>query len=286
MAFNPLFWRQDNVFRSQTQRFLKTISFATLTLACLLVALPAYADIQTREITHKLGSVELKAFVAYDDAIEGKRPGILVVHEWWGHNEHARNRARMLAELGYTALALDMYGDGKLADHPKKAGEFMNAAFKDWEGSQAKFNRAMEILKSEPTVDAERIGAIGFCFGGAVSLRMARGGADLDGVVAFHSALPDQPPVSQGGVKASILVINGSEDGFLPADRVAGFMKEMFEANADVTYINLKGVKHSYTNPQADEFRQKFNIDSLVYDKQADERAWKSMQAFFERVFQ
>nr|WP_144079242.1 dienelactone hydrolase family protein [Nitrospina sp. Nb-3] len=265
---------------------MKTILLTALALACVVAALPAHADVQTKEITHKLDGVELKAFVAWDDAIEDKRPGILVVHEWWGHNEHARNRATMLAELGYTALALDMYGDGKLADHPKKAGEFMNAAFQDWQGSQAKFNRALEILKSEPTVDGERIGAIGFCFGGAVSIRMARGGADLDAVVAFHSALPDQPPVSKGDVKASILVINGSEDGFLPADRVAGFMKEMFEANVDATYINLKGVKHSYTNPQADEFRQKFNIDSLVYDKQADERAWKSMQEFFERVFQ
>lgn len=259
---------------------------AALVLAYVFNTVPfAHAEVQTQEIRYEVNGTALKGFLAYDDAVQGKRPGILVVHEWWGHNQHARNRARMLAELGYTALALDMYGEGKLADHPKQAGEFMNAAFKDWEGSQAKFNKAREILQNHETVDAGRIGAIGFCFGGAVSIRMARGGADLAGVVAFHSALPDQPPVQKDDVKASILVINGSEDGFLQADRIAGFMKEMFEANADVTYMNLKGVKHSYTNPQADEFRERFGIANLVYDKQADERAWAAMQNFFERVF-
>lgn len=276
------------MFPFQLHTVLKSIFLpAALALVCVLGSAPfAHAEVQTKTIRYEVNDVELQGFLAWDDAVKGKRPGILVVHEWWGHNEHARNRATMLAELGYTALALDMYGDGKLAGHPKEAGEFMTAAFENWIGSQAKFNKAKEILQQQDTVDADRIGAIGFCFGGAVSIRMARGGADLDAVVAFHSALPDQPPVKKGDVEASILVINGSEDGFLAPDQVAAFMKEMFEANADLTYMNLKGVKHSYTNPKADEFRKKYDLANLVYDKQADERAWAAMQKFFERVFQ
>jgi dienelactone hydrolase len=248
-------------------------------------AVSAQAGVQTKEIEYSSGGTTLKGYLAWDDSVKGKRPGILVVHEWWGHNEHARDRARMLAELGYTALALDMYGDGKLANHPKKAGEFMNAAFKDWEGSQAKFNAAKKLLQSQVTVDPERIAAIGFCFGGAVSLRMARGGADLDAVVAFHSALPLVPPVSAGQVKAAVLVLNGADDTFLDPKTVATFKKEMSAATEDFKYVSLKGTRHSYTNKQADEFSKKFNIPALKYNQAADEQAWAAMQKLFKRVF-
>ena len=258
--------------------FLQLVFIATLNLATI-----AHAEVQTQEVDYTYNNTTLKGYLAYDSAIKGKRPGILVVHEWWGHNEHARDRARMLAEIGYTALAVDMYGNGKLADHPKKAGEFMNAAFNDWKTSQARFNKAREVLQSHKTVDAGRIGAIGFCFGGAVSLRMARGGADLDGVFAFHSALPLQPAISN--MKASVLVINGSQDGFLKPETVGSFSSQMMAGNADFTYMSLAGIKHSYTNKQADEFSKKFNIPALQYSKQADERSWAAMQSFFQRVF-
>ena len=185
----------------------------------------AQAGLQTRDIEYTQNGTTLKGYLAYDDAVKGKRPGILVVHEWWGHNEHARDRARMLAEIGYTALAVDMYGNGKTADHPEKAGEFMSAAFKNWEISRARFNKAKELLQSQKTVDPERIGAIGFCFGGAVSIRMARGGADLDGIVAFHSALPLEPAITN--MKASVLVINGSKDAFLKPEVVGTFSSQM-----------------------------------------------------------
>lgn len=245
----------------------------------------ANAGIHTEAVKYSSGGVQLTGFLAYDDTFKGKRPGILVVHEWWGHNKHAQNRARKLAELGYTAFALDMYGDGKLAEHPKKAGEFMNAAFKNWEASQAKFREAKKILQSHETVDAEKIGAIGFCFGGAVSIRMARGGENLKGVVAFHSALPDQPKMEKDQVNASILVINGADDPFLASDTVASFVKEMVDANVDFRYMSLKGVRHSFTNPQADEFSKKFNLPALKYDKQADKKSWRAMHQFFQGVF-
>lgn len=261
---------------------MKKVLFLLLFLG---ISATANAVVQTKTVTYSSGGVKLTGFLAYDDAVKGKRPGILVVHEWWGHNEHARKRARMLAELGYTALAIDMYGDGKLANHPDKAGEFMNAAFKNWENSKAKFNAAKKILQAHKTVDSKRIGAIGFCFGGAVSLRMARGGEDLDGVVAFHSALPNQPPVKKGKMTASVLVINGSEDTFLTSGTVASFVKEMVDANVDFTYMNLKGIRHSFTNRMADEFSKKFNLPNLKYDKQADQQSWQAMHNFFQRVF-
>jgi len=249
----------------------------------LLVLANAGVRIEEIEYIHK--GTKLKGYLTFDDSKIGKRPGILVVHEWWGHNDHARNRAKMLSEAGYTALALDMYGDGKLANHPKKAAEFMNVAFSNWSDSQARYNKAMEILKSHETVDPTQIGSIGFCFGGAVSIRMARGGSNLKGVVAFHSALPVEPAITKNAIKSAILIINGSEDGFLKPEAVASFSQDMFKANVDFTYINLKGAKHSFTNPQADEFRKKFNIAALEYNKKADETAWAAMLKFFKRVF-
>lgn len=243
------------------------------------------AEVIGSEISYKSGDVSLKGYIAYDNAIKGKRPGVLVIHEWWGHDGHARNRAKMLAGLGYTALALDMYGDGKFADHPKQAGEYAAAVRKDLEGSKAKFNEAKKVLQSHATVDAGKIGAIGFCFGGGVALTMAREGEDLSGVVAFHSGLPAEPPAVKGRAKAPMLVINGADDGFIKPEAIAAFMKEMVEANADLTYISMQGVRHSFTNPQADEFQKKFNLPDLAYDKQADERSWAAMREFFKRVF-
>ena len=161
----------------------------------------------------------------------------------------------------------------------------MNAAFKDWKTSQARFNKAKEILQAHETVDSTRIGAIGFCFGGAVSIRMIRGGADLDGIVAFHSSLPLEPPIIKGKVKASILVINGSEDSFLNPESVGSFAKEMVAGNMDFSYLSLAGIKHSFTNKQADEFNKAFNIPNLEYNKQADEQSWSEMQRFFKRIF-
>ena len=259
--------------------------FQLVFLYCLSLATVAQADIRAHQIEYSYGGTKLKGYLAYDDTLQKKRPGILVVHEWWGHNDHARSRARMLAEAGYTALAVDMYGNGKTADHPKKAEELMNAAFHDWETSQARFNKAKDVLQAHKTVDPTRIGAIGFCFGGAVSLRIAREGADLDGIVAFHSSLPLEPPITKGKMTASVLIVNGAEDSFLNPETVSSFVKEMVAGNVNFSYLNLAGVKHSFTNKQADEFNKAFNIPNLKYNKQADEQSWLAMQQFFKRIF-
>ena len=166
---------------------MKTLVFCAL--AAVLFSLPLRASIKTEEVSYSEGGTTLKGFLAWDDAISGKRPGILVVHEWWGLNDYARSRAKQLAELGYTALAVDMYGDGKAADHPKDAGAFEASVMKDPQVALARLRAAMNALKKQATVDPEKIAAIGYCMGGAIVLNAARQGMDLDAVASFHGSL-------------------------------------------------------------------------------------------------
>jgi dienelactone hydrolase len=213
-----------------------------------------------------------------------KRPGILVVHEWWGHNEYARNRARMLAELGYTALAVDMYGDGKEALHPEEAGKFSKEIMQDMELRQKRFMAALNLLRQHRTVDPEQIAAIGYCFGGSVVLHMARAGLDLDGVVSFHGGLTTKEPAQPGMVKAKILVCHGADDMFIPPDQVASFREEMEKANADFRVITYAGATHSFTNPEADSYAEKFNL-SVGYSEEADKKSWADMKDFLRNIF-
>jgi dienelactone hydrolase len=252
-------------------------------LATVLLALPLHAAIKTEEVTYSEGGTTLKGFLAWDDANVGKRPGILVVHEWWGLNDYARSRAKQLAELGYTALAVDMYGDGKTADHPKDAGALAASVMKEPRVALARFRAAMDVLKSQPTVDPEKIAAIGYCMGGAIVLNAAREGMDLDAVASFHGSLGALLPI-KGPIKAKVLVCHGEADSFIPPETVAAFKKEMKEAGADFKFIAYPGAKHGFTNPAADEAGKKFNID-IAYNQEADEKSWKELQAFLRAAF-
>jgi dienelactone hydrolase len=249
----------------------------------ILVVAPLQAALVGKEVTYRAGDTEMKGYLAYDDSVTGKRPGILVVHEWWGHNPYARKRADMLAGMGYTALAIDMYGDGKTADHPEDAGKFSSAVKKDLGMMQARFNAARGFLNSQESVDPEMNAAIGYCFGGSVVLSMARTGADLDGVVSFHGGLGGLPPVT-GKVPARVLVANGADDPFTPADTIAIFREDMELAGADLEFINYPGAKHSFTNPDADAFGEKFNLP-LQYNETADKASWQKMQEFLATIF-
>jgi len=249
----------------------------------MLVVAPLQAAVVGKEVSYRSGDTEMKGYLAYDDAITGKRPGILVVHEWWGHNAYARKRADMLAALGYTALAVDMYGDGKTADHPEDAGKFATAVRSNLDTMQARFNAAREFLNSQETVDPEKNAAIGYCFGGSVVLSMALTGADLDGVVSFHGSLGGLPPVS-GKVTAKVLVANGADDPFNSAETLAMFRKDMELAGVDFEIVNYPGAKHSFTNPDADSFGEKFNLP-LQYNEAADKASWQKMQTFFATIF-
>jgi dienelactone hydrolase len=253
----------------------------------LLLALagPADAAVQGREIDYSAGDgTTLKGYLATDPALTGKRPGILVVHEWWGLNAYARKRADMLAGLGYTALAVDMYGGGKTAMHPDTAGKFSSAVSKNLPLAKQRFRAALELLKKQPSVDPEKIAAIGYCFGGGIVLAMARAGVDLDGVVSFHGSLGTGAPAQPGKVKARILVLNGADDPFNPPAQLAAFQKEMDAAGANYKIINYPGAKHSFTNPDADAYGKKFNLP-LAYNEQADKESWLAMQGFFEAIF-
>jgi dienelactone hydrolase len=247
----------------------------------LMLGSAVSAAVKTKEVTYKQGDTVLQGFFAWDDAVKGKRPGVLVVHEWWGHNEHARNQAKRLAQAGYVGFALDMYGKGKLATHPKDAEAFMKEATKDPAVMTARFNAALEQLKRNPHVDPEKIAAIGYCFGGAVVLGMARAGADLDAVVSFHGLLATQTPAEKGKVKARVLVLTGSDDPMIPPEQVEAFKNEMTAAGVQFEVVSYPHAKHSFTNPNAD----KAGMEALAYDADADTKSWAAMLDLFKQVF-
>lgn len=250
-------------------------------VAVLLFASAASAEVQTREIEYKQGDTVLVGLMAWDGAAKGRRPGVLVVHEWWGHNEHARNQAKRLAEAGYVGFALDMYGKGKVATHAKDAEAFMTEATKDPAALAAKFNAALEQLKQAPRVAPDQIAAIGYCFGGAVVLGRARAGADLAAVVSFHGSLGTTSPAEKGKVKARVLVLTGADDPMIPPAQVEAFHKEMEAAGAKFQVVRYQGARHSFTNPAAD----KAGMDALAYHAEADRKSWAAMLELFREVF-
>ena len=259
----------------------KLFLFAVLTLAN---ASAAHAAIQEREVTYNANGTALKGYIAYDDAIQGKRPGILVVHEWWGHNDYARRRAYMLAVRGYTALAVDMYGDGKQANHPDDAGKFAKEVNQNAALARARFEAALELVKNEKTVDAANIGAIGYCFGGSVVLNMARAGVPLKAVASFHGSLDTQQPAEQGVVKARIASFTGEDDPMIPVTQVAAFRREMEKAGISYKVVTYLGATHAFTNPAADELGRKFNLP-LAYNAHADKASWDDGLGFLADAF-
>jgi dienelactone hydrolase len=252
-------------------------------VAVAYLSSPLRASIETKEVTYSEGGTTMKGFLAWDNAITGKRPGILVVHEWWGLNDYARSRAKQLAELGYAALAVDVYGEGKTTDHPKDAGAFAASVMKDPKVALARFQAGMQALKSQPMVDPEKIAAIGYCMGGAIVLNAARQGLDLDAVVSFHGSLGGLLAI-EGPIKAKVLVCHGADDSFIPAEQVDAFNKEMKEAGADFKFVSYPGAKHGFSNPAADNAGKKFGLD-LAYNEKVDAESWKELQALLQAVF-
>lgn len=243
-----------------------------------------FAKIQVKTVEYSSQGVEMKGYLAYDDAVKGVRPGVLVVHEWWGLNDYAKRRARMLAALGYTALAVDMYGGGKQAMHPDDAKKFSSELMGKFDVAKARFETAMDFIKKQPTVDPGRIAAIGYCFGGGVVLNMARQGADLKGVVSFHGSLAPVKPAAPGEVKAKILVLNGADDKFVPKEQIEAMKNEMANANVDYKFINYPGAIHSYTNPDSTAYGKKFKLP-LGYNAAADKKSWQDMKDFLIMIF-
>jgi dienelactone hydrolase len=241
----------------------------------------ARAAVQTKTVDYEHAGTKLQGFFAWDDSIEGQRPGVLVVHEWWGLNDYARSRAQQLAELGYVAFALDMYGKGKTAEHPEDAMRMAGEVRANQKAWRERALAGLEILKGHEQVDANRLGAIGYCFGGSTVLQLAYAGADLDAVVTFHAALPVPSDEDAQNIKARLVICHGAEDTFIPEETAQKFRAALDAADADYVMIYYAGARHSFTVPKAGER----GLEGIAYNREADRRSWREMQSTFRQVF-
>lgn len=228
-------------------------------------------------------SLVLDGFIAWDENIEGKRPAVLVVHEWWGLNDYVKMRVRELAKLGYIAMAIDMYGNGKRADNPTDAGNLAMPFYKDPQMAKQRFDAAVATLKGYQQTDASKMAAIGYCFGGTQVLNMANMGEDLAAVVSFHGGLKVVTP-DKSKLKAQVLVCHGGADPFVPQAEVDMFRKQMDSIGARYTFKTYEGATHAFSNPDATANGKKFNLP-IAYNAAADTASWKDMRDFFGTIF-
>lgn len=245
--------------------------------AVLLAAQSASAAIVTEQIAYEHDGVALEGYVARDDARPGKLPVVLVVHEWWGLNDFARERARALAELGYLAFAADMYGKGVVTSDPNEAGRLAGQFRGDPELWRRRFKAAMDAACAHPRADASRVAAIGFCFGGSTVLTAAAAGYELKAVVSFHGSLIPIADADAKHIKARILVLHGGADSFVPDAAVAAYQDSLRKSGADWEFVTYGGAKHGFMNPAADDLK----MPGVGYDRRAAERAWRQMQTCF-----
>ena len=241
-------------------------------------------NILTNRIEYAVGDALHQGYLAYDDEIADARPAVIIVHEWWGLNDYIIRRAHMLAELGYVALAIDMYGGGAVAQDTDQAGALMTGVLNDMETGTAALEAGYDLLLSQPGVDPGRTAAIGYCFGGAMVLHMARIGLPLSAVASFHGALGSFHSAEPGSIKPRILVCHGAADSMVTMEDLEGFKQEMETAKADYEVLLLADAKHGFSNPEADVNAEKYGID-LGYQQSADEKSWAALQALFNKVF-
>jgi len=260
---------------------MKYLSMLTVTLIACLSFTGAMAEVRSAAVAYKDGGDNLTGYLYWNDAVKGERPGVLVVHEWWGLNDYARSRAEQLAELGYVAFAVDMYGGNKVTSHPAQAGEWMKATVSNLDGWRRRAQKGLEKLRSLAITDDDRLAAIGYCFGGATVMQLAYSGADLDAVVSFHGSLPLPNGNEAQNFKGRVLIEHGNADAFVPAERVEAFTAAMKDAGVDLVFNGHDGARHGFTNPDAGSF----GIDNLKYDDAADLASWRSMLQTFNTVF-
>jgi dienelactone hydrolase len=239
--------------------------------------------LKEENVTYTGDGVTMNGYVVYDENKEGKRPAIMVIHEWWGLNDYAKGRAKQLAELGYIAMAMDMYGNGKTADNPDSAGKLATPFYQNPQMMKTRFDAALEKLKSYPQTDTSKMASMGYCFGGGLSLNLARLGENLKGVVSFHGSLIGVP-LDKSKLKADILVCHGAADPFVPQEEVNKFKQQMDSAGARYTFKAYDGAVHAFTNPNATAMGEKFKIP-IKYDAKADTASWNDMKEFFEKIF-
>jgi dienelactone hydrolase len=249
----------------------------------LLICFPGLAvgEIVRIPIDYRQGETNLKGLLVYDNSIQTPRPGVLVFPEWWGLTDYPKHRAEQLAQLGYVALAADMYGDGTATDSAPEATKLDAAVKNDLDLLRARAKAALDVLAKDPHVDPSKIAAIGYCFGGTVALELARSGAPIVGVVSFHGGLDTTRPGDAANIKGKILACTGGDDAFVPPKQVQAFEEEMRQGHVDWQIQVYGGAHHAFTNPGADAH----HIPNIAYNADADRRSWAAMKGFFEEIF-
>ena len=239
-------------------------------------------NIKEETISYKIDTLNMRSYVVYDENIQGKRPAVLVVHEWWGLNDYTKRRARMLAEMGYVAMAVDMYGNGRMGYDPGAAQNLATPYYQHPDMAKKIFDHAVEELKKNPNVDQTKMAGIGYCFGGGMLLNFVRMGEPLNGIVSFHGSLLGTP-ANKDLTKAEILICHGEADDFVNAE-VATFKKQMDSIGKSYTFKSYPGATHAFTNPDATETGKKFKMP-IEYNAAADSASWNDMKDFFGRIF-
>jgi dienelactone hydrolase len=252
-----------------------------LTAFLLAFAVNAQATLRTEVVEYKHGDTVLEGYLAYDDAIQGRRPGVMVVHEWYGLNDYAKKRTEQLAGLGYVAFAADIYGKGVRAKTAEEASKLAGIYRADRSLMRARANAALEVLRKHRLADGKRVAAIGYCFGGGTVLELARSGAGISGVASFHGNLDTPNPGDAKNIKGKVLVLHGGDDPFVKTEQVLAFQDEMRKANVDWQMAIYGGAVHSFTNPEAGNDPSK----GLAYNEKADRRSWEAMKQFFDEIF-
>jgi dienelactone hydrolase len=259
---------------------MKMITAVLAMVLTVAATSPARAEVKTEVVEYRHGDVVLEGYLAYDAALKGKRPGVLVVHEWMGHDPYVRKRAEQLARLGYVAFALDMYGKGVLAKDAKEAAALAGIYKGDRKRMRARAAAGLDVLRNRPETDRARLAAIGYCFGGTTVLELARSGADLVSVVSFHGGLDTPAPGDARNIKAKILALHGGDDPYVPAKQVEAFQEEMRKGGVDWQFVSYGGAVHSFTNPGSGNDNSK----GAAYDERADRRSWQAMKSFFKET--
>ncbi len=258
-------------------RFAWIAALAAAALACA----PAEAKLVTKSITYRQGGQDLKGFLAYDDAAKGKRPGVLVVHEWWGLNSYVRQRAEQLAHLGYIAFAADMYGGDRVTRDPKQAEAWDTEVSKVPGLLAARSKAALEVLRKQPQLDQKHVGAIGYCFGGTTVLALAYSGEPLQGVATFHGGLFAPTPEQAKAIRTPILIMQGADDAFVSPETIDKVKKALDAGGVDWYMVVYAHAVHSFSNPEANGY----HMDGVAYDAKAAQRSWDEMQRFFKAGF-
>ena len=251
---------------------MKILILTILALAC---AGAVRAGIHTQIVEYKQGDTTLEGFVAYDDAIPGKRPGVLIVHQWLGLTDYEKHRAEMLAQLGYVAFCADIYGKGVRPQNTQEAGAQAGKYKNDRQLLRARANAGLDALRQQPLVNPKRIAAIGYCFGGTTVIELARSGADVAGVVSFHGGLDTPSPADGKNIKCKVMVATGADDRSVPMTAVSAFEDEMRQGKVDYDILIYGGAVHAFTNPASGDDPS----TNVAYNAAADKRSWAAMKA-------